>query len=90
MNNLTATRCLILVNGKSAGFFSVSRDIKQDPLSPLLFILASEGFSRGLNALEQTGHLISFQAGRVPRVSHLGFSNDLVIFLNGWFYTEFT
>lgn len=82
--NMAATRCSILINGKPAGFSAVSRGVKQgDPLSPLLFILASEGLSRGLNALMADGIIRGFQAGRVPRVSHLGFADDLVIFLNG-------
>lgn len=84
INNLAVTRCSILINGKPAGFFEISRGVKQgDPLSPLLFILASEEFSRGLNALMAEGKIHGFQAGRVPRVSHLRFAVDLVIFLNG-------
>lgn len=31
----------------------------------------------------QMGHIIGFKAGRVPCISHLGFEDDLVIFLNG-------
>lgn len=62
----------------------MSRGVKQgDPLSPLLFIVASEGFSRGLKTLMATGVIWGFQAYRVPQVSHLGFADDLVIFLNG-------
>lgn len=84
INNLRVTRCSILINGKQAGFFPVGRGVKQgDPLSPLLFILSSEGFSRGLNALMSAGTIKGFAAGRVPCVSHLGFADDLLVFLNG-------
>lgn len=84
MNNLASSCCSILINGKPTGCFLVSRGVKQDnPLSPLIFILASKGFLRGLNSLLSSGYLIGFQAGRVTQVSHLGFADDLVVFLNG-------
>lgn len=83
LNNLSATRFSVLINGKPARYFSVSRGVKQgDPLSPLLFILAAEGFSHGLNTLMQDGVIRGFNAERVPLVSHLAFLNDLVIFLS--------
>lgn len=69
---------------QTSWLFLVSRRVKLgDPLSPMLFILASEGFSRGLNALMQDGVIHGFNTGRVPTVSHLAFADDLVIFLNG-------
>lgn len=84
LNNFSATRCSVLINGKPAGYFLVSRGVQQgDPLSPLLFILASEGFSCGLNTLMMNGVIRGFQAGCVPTISHLGIGNDLFIFLNG-------
>lgn len=74
----------MLINRKPVGYFPVARGVKQgDSLSPLFFILASEGFLRGIKALIMTGHISGFQAGRVPQISHLGFDDDLVIFLNG-------
>src|SRR5438270_10288121 len=39
----------VLINGKSCGFFTSNRGVRQgDPLSPLLYIIASEAISRGL------------------------------------------
>lgn len=84
INNLSATNCSILLNVSLTSSFSLGRGVKQgDPLSPLLFILSSEGFSRGLNDLMQTRALLGFKADRVPCISHLGFADDLLIFLNG-------
>lgn len=84
LNNLSATRCSVLINGKSVGYFPMARGAKQgDPLSPLLFILVSEDFSCRIKTLMETDVIRGFQAGRVPQVSHLGFADDLVIFLNG-------
>lgn len=51
-NHLKGTYLSILVNDVPSGYFQPIRGVKQgDPLSPLLFILASEAFSRGINAL---------------------------------------
>lgn len=55
-NNLKGTYISILINGEPAGFFQPLRGVKQgDPLPPLLLVLASEAFSRGLNHLIMQG-----------------------------------
>lgn len=42
----------IIINGKQSGFFKSSKGLKQGyPLSPSLFILAQEVFSRGIHSL---------------------------------------
>ncbi|VFQ84578.1 unnamed protein product [Cuscuta campestris] len=81
---LHASKYSIFLNGKPCGFFGQTRGIKQgDPLSPLLFIIANEGFSRNINYLFQTGSLGRFNCGRnsIP-VTHLAYADDLVIFTN--------
>ncbi|XP_071933111.1 uncharacterized protein [Coffea arabica] len=61
LNNLSHSWFFVLVNGRARGFFQASRGIKQgDPLSPLLFILASEALSRGLNAQVADGSMAPY------------------------------
>lgn len=84
LNSMRFSKLFVSVNGKSYGFFSTTRGVKQgDPLSPLLFIFWSEGFSRGLNHLVLSGVITGFNTGRVNGVSHLAYADDLLILLNG-------
>nr|XP_027090446.1 uncharacterized protein LOC113711482 [Coffea arabica] len=85
LNNLSHSWFSVLVNGRSKGFFQASRGIKQgDPLSPLLFILASEALSRGLNAQVEGGRVVPYATSRgCVRVTHLSFADDIIIFSRG-------
>ncbi|VFQ59730.1 unnamed protein product, partial [Cuscuta campestris] len=86
LQSLESTHMSILINGKPSGFFKIKRGVKQgDPLSPLLFILGSEGFSRSLKQAINSGFISPFKAGRSPVVSHLAFADDLIVFLRGDF-----
>ncbi|VFQ98624.1 unnamed protein product [Cuscuta campestris] len=81
---LKTSKYSVLFNGKPCGFFWQSRGIKQgDPLSPLLFIIANEGFSRNINKLFMNGVLGRFNCGRksIP-ISHLSYADDIIIFTN--------
>ncbi|XP_019191194.1 PREDICTED: uncharacterized protein LOC109185694 [Ipomoea nil] len=70
----------VVVNGESKGFFHSSRGLRQgDPLSPSLFILAAELFSR---LLSQKRSLFSQPMGS-PGINHLAFADDMVIFTSG-------
>lgn len=53
----------ILVNGSPSGYFSCSRGVRQgDPLSPFLFCLVQEVFSRGISSLVEYGALLRINA----------------------------
>ncbi|XP_019190132.1 PREDICTED: uncharacterized protein LOC109184573 [Ipomoea nil] len=85
MRNLEATKLSVLVNGVSCGFFQPTRGVKQgDPLSPLLFILASEALSRSLILKMGVGSLSPYATHLdCPVITHLAFADDIVIFVNG-------
>ncbi|KAL0287958.1 UNVERIFIED_CONTAM: hypothetical protein Sangu_2668400 [Sesamum angustifolium] len=71
----------ILVNGESSGFFKSSQGLRQgDPISPALFILASEALSRGLNHLFTQNPNMLYQTGCKTRVTHLAYADDIIIF----------
>ncbi|KAL0349755.1 UNVERIFIED_CONTAM: hypothetical protein Sradi_4124700 [Sesamum radiatum] len=71
----------ILVNGESSGFFKSSQGLRQDdPISPALFILASEALSRGLNHLFAQNPDMLYQTGYKTRVTHLAYADDIIIF----------
>jgi hypothetical protein len=72
----------ILINGQPSEYFKPQRGIKQgDPLSPYLFILCADVFSGMLtNAQNQSlinGIAITHDA---PKISHLFFADDSIIF----------
>ena len=71
----------ILVNGSPTGFFKSSNGLRQgDPLSPALFILATEALSRGLEKLfTDNSHMFFDTKGGLP-VTHLAFADDIIIF----------
>ncbi|XP_059446648.1 uncharacterized protein LOC132178217 [Corylus avellana] len=67
------------------GFFSSSRGVRQrDPLSPLLFVLVMEAFSRMMNATVERDLMAGFSVGsrhsELMVVSHLLFADDTLIF----------
>ena len=75
----------MLVNGRSRGFFQASHGIKQgNPLSPILFVVASEALSRGLSAQVVDGSSTHYALPRgCIRITHLSFADDIVIFTRG-------
>jgi hypothetical protein len=78
-------RFSVLVNGTPSGFFSSSRGIRQgDPLSPLLFVIVMEAFSKLFSIYVQMGFLSGFSVGsrstEVINVSHLLFADDTLVF----------
>jgi hypothetical protein len=83
---ISSARFSVLVNGVPSGFFGSSRGVRQgDPLSPFLFVLVMEAFSRMLGAFTDRGLISGFSVGtREPNrvtVSHLLFADDTLVFL---------
>jgi hypothetical protein len=72
----------VLINGSPTNVFSLSKGLRQgNPLSPFLFILGSEVLSRLLYNAKSNGKFLGFPlASSCPRVSHLLFADDLIIF----------
>ncbi|XP_012850055.1 PREDICTED: uncharacterized protein LOC105969825 [Erythranthe guttata] len=71
----------LLINGELTGYFTSSRGLRQgDPLSPTLFVLAAEYFSRGLDALySRCPSMFYSTRGGIP-ISHLAYADDVMIF----------
>lgn len=74
----------VLINNKPKGTIIPSRGIRQgDPISPYLFLLCAEGLSVMFRMEESEGRIwgISVCHG-APRISHLMFADDCIIFCN--------
>ncbi|XP_019438892.1 PREDICTED: uncharacterized protein LOC109344584 [Lupinus angustifolius] len=75
----------VVVNGKSYGYFSCSRGVRQgDPLSPILFCLAEEVLSRGISKLCDENKISSIKGPRnLCTTSHVLYADDVFIFCRG-------
>ncbi|XP_043696713.1 uncharacterized protein LOC122647354 [Telopea speciosissima] len=74
----------VLINGSPAGFFGGGRGIRQgDPLSPYLFTLAMEAFSGIMRRLEIDGQIKLLPRCKSFHLSHIIFTDDLMIFVKG-------
>ena len=75
----------MLVNGSPSDFFGSSKGLRQgDPLSPMLFLVMMEVFSRMLKRMEGAGLLRGFRVdgkrGEGECVLHLFFADDTILF----------
>jgi len=82
---ISSVRFSILVNDTPSDFFSSSRGLRQgDPLSPLLFVIVMEAFSKLFSVIVQNGFLSGFFVGSssngVINISHLLFVDDTLVF----------
>ncbi|CAL1378948.1 unnamed protein product [Linum trigynum] len=82
---LRSASFLVMMNGTPSVYFTASRGLRQgDPLSPLLFVLCTEGFATLLRKAISEKKLAGTKvAPRAPRISHLFFADDSYLFLRG-------
>ena len=75
----------VLINGKCCGYFTSNRGVRQgDPLSPLLYIIATEILSRNLSFMHETCPLLRYSSiSDGPIISHLSYADVMIIFCNG-------
>ncbi|KAL1215279.1 putative mitochondrial protein [Cardamine amara subsp. amara] len=74
----------IAVNGMTDGFFKSARGLRQgDPLSPYLFVLAMEVFSRLLGSRYASGYIAYHPRTSDLEISHIMFADDVMIFFDG-------
>ena len=81
---ITTSSFYVSINGELAGFFASKRGLRQgDPLSPLLFIIAMEAFSRSLSvAAHRQGFQFHPKCEEV-NLTHLCFADDIFLFSGG-------
>jgi hypothetical protein len=75
----------VLINGSPAGFFNSSKGVRQgDPLSPFLFVIVMEAFSRMTKALVDhrrfSGFAVGSRGSEQVNISHLLFADDTLVF----------
>lgn len=74
----------ISVNGASSGYFKSTKGLRQgDPLSPYLFVLAMEVFSKLLLSRYSSGYIFYHPKTSNLNISHLMFADDVMIFFDG-------
>ncbi|KAL0448870.1 UNVERIFIED_CONTAM: putative mitochondrial protein [Sesamum latifolium] len=71
-----------VLNGETFGLVRPSRGIRQgDPLSPYLFLFCAEALSGMFKAAESSGLIQGVRVARgAPRISHLLFADDTLVF----------
>lgn len=75
----------MVVNGHPVEFFPCKRGVRQgDSLSPLLFCIDKDGFSRGISMLVDSGKLVPMVGPRGFRTpSHVLYADDIMVFCKG-------
>lgn len=81
---ITTTKFSVAINGEMCGYFSGTKGLRQgDLLSPYLCVLAMEVLSQLLNANFRNGRIGYHPKASKPFISHLAFTDDLMIFFDG-------
>ena len=81
---ITTLSFSVAVNGELAGFFASKRGLRQgDPLSPLLFIIVMEAFSRSLSVAAQGRGFEIHPKCEDVNLTHVCFADDIFLFAGG-------
>jgi hypothetical protein len=80
---VTSVEYAVVVNGKPCGRIILGRGLRQgDPISPYLFLLCAESLSCMINKANGMMALARVPTSRRgPRISHLFFANDSLLFV---------
>ncbi|XP_062170581.1 secreted RxLR effector protein 78-like [Alnus glutinosa] len=90
MQCVTSVQYSVIINGSLVGDIRPSRGIRQrDPISPYLFIICAEALSALISRAEQRGAISGMPSSpRGPKISHLFFEDDSILFCKsnvvGW------
>lgn len=81
---LSTASFTISVNGSSSGYFESTNGIRQgDPISPYIFVLAMEAFSRLLLSRFDSGIIGYHPMTSELKLTHLMFADDVMVFFDG-------
>jgi len=81
---ISSPRFSIAINGELAGFFEGMKGLRQgDCISPYLFIMVMEVLSRMLDKGTEQGKFSAHPLCLSPRLTHLAFADDLLVFSDG-------
>jgi hypothetical protein len=84
---ITSPRFSISLNGTLVGYFKGEKGLRQgDPLSPYLFVIAMEVFSKifGDHTQEGLGFMFHLRCSKL-KLTHLCFVDDLLVFSAAYF-----